>query len=141
MLRLLLWVMLSSSRVIGCALLFERAGGHLHVVCFIAFHPVTLGASLREIQLVGLHVVAAVSGPLSCAGGFSLRELHRTLEASLAMFSFVRHFVGGQHEVVLVLVTASVSLSLLESQMLVFAMLVACIFTGVLVGCLLIDLE
>ena len=116
--------------------MFERADGRLPVVDFVACHLVTLGASLREIHLVGLQVVAVVSGPPSSASGFGVQELCQTLEASLAMFSFMWHFVRGWHEVALFLATALVSLLLLESQTLVFAMLVTCIFAGVLGGCL-----
>ena len=69
-------------------------------------------------------MVAVVSSSPSSAGGFGVQELHQTLEASVAMFSFVQCFAGGQCEFALFLVTVSVSLSvslsLLESQMAVF---------------------
>ena len=46
------------------------------------------------------------------------------------MFSFVQHLAGGWWEFALFLVTVSVSLSLLESQMAVLAMVVSRILLG-----------
>ena len=86
-------------------------------------------------------MVVIDSGPPSCVDGFAVWELHRMLVASLAMFSFVQHIVGGQHEVVLLLVAVAVPTSLLESQISVSAMLVARIFIGLLVRCLWINPE
>ena len=113
----------------------------MHGGCFTACHPVALEASLREVHLVGLQMVVIDSGPLSCVDGFTVQELHQMLVALLTMFSFVWCVVGRWCEVVLFLVAALMPSSLLETQISVSAMLVACISIGLLVRCLWIDLE
>ena len=129
MLGLLLRMVHSSSWVIGRALWSGAVNACFCVVCFAGCCPVTLGASLREVRLAALRVMAVVSGPPNCVGCFIVQELHQTVEASLSMFSFVWCLVGGwpgvQHGFALFLATVLVSLSLLESQTVVSAMVVS----------------
>ena len=86
-------------------------------------------------------MVVIASSPPSCVDGFTVQELHWMLVASLAMFFFVHHVGGGWCEVALFLAVALVPSSLLESQISVSAMLVACISIGLLMRCLRIDQE
>ena len=125
MLRLLLHMVHLLSWVVGCALWSGRVGACFRVICRAVSCPVTLGASLRGGLPLFLRVMAVVSGPPSCSGCFTVQELHRTIEASLSMFSFVRRLAGGWREFALFLVTVLVSLLLLESQTAVLAMVVA----------------
>ena len=113
MLRLLPRLGLSSFWVIGCA-----AG-------FAAFFAVSLAVTLEVVRLAVLRVSVTASGPPSCAGCFVAQVLHRVMEASFSMFSFVRHLHAGLREVAPFSVTLSVLLSLLESQTSVLAMVVS----------------
>ena len=129
MLRLLVRMEHSLSWVIGCVLWSGKGGACICVVCFAACCPMTLGASLREVHLVALWAMAVVSGPPNCVGCFVVRELCQTVEALLSMFSFVWHLPGGWPSgwrgFALFLATVSESLSLLESQVVVLAMVVS----------------
>ena len=69
---------------------------------------------------MALRVRVIASGPPSCAGCFVVPVLHRIVDASFSMFSFVRRLRAGRREVASFSVMLSVSLSLLESQTLVW---------------------